>query len=243
MGQIDVLATSTELQSEFIRGLTADSSLDLLLERIVEKATQTLNANACSVFTIDASGTKATQRAGSGYQKRFNGLDDVPVVPANEVIDNPVEHDDRLGFTGWILSTGKPLLARSPEEVSSHPHHSRRQQILGDEIRLQTFLGVPIRGLHGEVVGVIKAERTLHDRTVSQPASQPFSEKDQLALQTIARVASRCITYVKMASQGAVTEGMTSWSRDVISEAAGTEGELDSFLNIIVEVTAAVSAQ
>src|SRR5262249_9004428 len=124
-----------------------------------------------------------------------------------------------------------------------HPHRSGRQQIEDQDIHLQTFLGVPIRGLFGEVVGVIKAERRIEPEpdTASTSRPKPFSEQDQLALQPLSLVASRCITYVEMGRTGREAEAVTSWSRDVILEAAGTEDELDKFLDIIVEVAAAAT--
>lgn len=235
--QIDILKTSTDLQSDLIRKLESNSIVTEMMTMIVNKTHDLLKASACSVFTIDPSGRRATQIAGTGYQAPFNLKHDIKVVPASQVQESPND-GNVLGLTGWILSTGKPFLARTPEEVTNHPHYGRRLQIPGQEIiLLQSFLGVPLRGLHGEVIGLIKAERRLPE--IGERPIASFSVEDQLALETIARVASRCITYLEMAAEGKEIEAITAWARDVISEAVATEGEMDIFLDMVVKVTAA----
>jgi len=237
--EVTILRASIDLQTRFIRLLNGNPDLDNVLAEIAETTTGTLQADACTIFTVDPDGLTATQRAGTGYQSGFNGLHDIRVVPAREVKEQPEEHE-KLGLTGWILSTAKPLLARSPEEVVDHPHHGRRQQIEGEEIRLRSFLGVPIRGFQGKIIGAVKAERRVREiESTSEEAGAVFSVDDELAMETIARVASRSIVYLQMAQQGLAAAALTSWARDVITEAAGSEVELDSFLDIVVRVTAA----
>lgn len=235
--QIDILKTSTDLQSELIRKLNTESVITEMMTTIVDRTHDLLKSSACTVFTIDSSGDRATQIAGTGYQAPFNLKHDVKVIPASLVQENP-DNNAVLGLTGWILSTGKPFLARTPEEVENNPHYGKREQIPGQKtILLQSFLGVPLRGLHGEVIGLIKAERRLPESSERKIA--PFSVEDQLALETIARVASRCITYIEMAAGGKEIEAITAWARDVIADAVATEGEMDIFLEMVVKVTAA----
>jgi GAF domain-containing protein/AAA+ ATPase superfamily predicted ATPase len=238
--QLDVLKVSTDLQSDLLRGLRVQSRLANMMTQVVGKTHQALNADACTIFGIDPGGKSATQLAGTGYQEQFNGKGDIRVVPADRVPDEP-EEGQELGLTGWILSTGKPFLARTSQELAEHPHHSGKRngiQTPGQVLRLQSFLGVPVRGLHGEIVGVIKAERRLAGDE-SGDVQKAFSIGDQLALETLARVASRCITYQEMAQEGQEKAAVTAWARDVIAEAVTTEGELDSFLDIVVNVAAA----
>jgi CheY-like chemotaxis protein/GAF domain-containing protein len=241
LAPVDVLNTSADLQSSLIRNISGSSVLDSILRDIVTQAAGVLRADACAIFTVDQpERRRATQRAGTGYQEPFQGAQDVRVVPDSQVRESP-EPGDELGLTGWILSSGKPFLAHSPEELRGHPHHSGRfdhlQSPEGD-LLVGSFLGVPIRGLRGDVIGMIKAERRLF--TQNKP-SEAFSVHDELALESIARVASRCIAYHAMAREGpeAEAEAVTSWARDVIAEAVATEGEVDSFLDIVVKVTAA----
>lgn len=232
---INILQESTELQSELIREMSAQSRLTDMMAKIVESTSKILDASACTVFTIDADGETATQQAGTGYQKQFNGKRDVKVVPPDEVLDKPGK--DKLGLTGWILSTGKPFLAKTPEEIRRHPHHRGVYdplQLPDQHLRLQSFLGVPLRGLRGQVVGVIKAER----RVVENRTTPPFSVDDQIALETIGRVASKCVAYLAMAHEDKENEAITAWARDVIEDAAAAEGRLDIFLDIAAHVTA-----
>ena len=242
VSQSDIVRFTTELQSDLIRSLGGQSDLATIMTEVVEKTAQALRASACSVFTIDPGRDRATQCAGSGYQKRFSGERDVCVLPANEVPEKPAP-GEALGLTGWILSTGKPFLATSQEELAAHPHHSGRfdsVQLPETELQLQSFLGVPIRGLHGEIIGMIKAERRLPDlEDMMGSRAAPFSVEDELALETVARVASRCITYLEMVRTGHAIDAIAAWARDVIAEAAATEGELDTFLDTAVKVTGA----
>jgi signal transduction histidine kinase/CheY-like chemotaxis protein len=235
-------AVPVDLQAHLIRKLNKETDRSLILAELVEIISKTLGASACSIFTIDPGDNRATQQAGSGYQKQFNGKRDVVVVPANQVQEKP-ERGQELGLAGWILSTGKPFLAETPSELSNHPHHSGRfdsDQVPSEKLEIETFLGVPIRGLRGEIIGVIKAERQCSDgRCTPRNPPIPFSVEDELALETIARIASRFLTYLTMAKDGKEGDAITAWARDVISETAATEGELDAFLDLAAKVTAA----
>jgi signal transduction histidine kinase/ActR/RegA family two-component response regulator len=225
-------STPAVLQSRLIRILTEEPCLERILKEVAANTTKELNASACAVFTIDADGQRATQRAGTGYQEQHNGKNDVRVIAAEDVPEQP-DSEERLGLTGWCLSTGKPFLASSANDVTEHTHYLARQ---GHDLLAHAFLAVPIRGMDGEVVGVIKAERQLGDPDVP---GHPFSIADELALETVARIANRCIHYVDLARAGKSSRAITAWARDVIEDASATEGELDSLLGTVVNVTAA----
>jgi GAF domain-containing protein len=238
---MDILKLSTGLQSGLIKTLSAQSEIQEILTQIVKETAEALKASACTVFTIDPGGRTATQQAGTGYQEQFVGKKDVQVLPANQVLENP-EPDEKLGLTGWILSTGKPFLARTPEELLQHPHHSGERdaiQVPGEELRLQSFLGVPLRGFRGEVIGMIKAERRVKGGGRENGEKvEPFSVQDQLALETIALVISKCNAYLEMIQEGKEHEAITAWARGVIEEAVATEEGLDRFLEIVADVVA-----
>jgi signal transduction histidine kinase/CheY-like chemotaxis protein len=242
--QTDISRVSADLQSEFIRSLDRPIDLAGVLDDLVERAEKVLRADACTVFTIDVLRERAVQQAGSGYQRQFNGKDDIHVLAASAVSELP-KKGEALGLTGWILSTGKPFLARTAADFESHPHHSGRYddiQLPGEHLRIHSFLGVPFRGLRGEVVGMIKAERRVTDRSVPGTGSSSgtsFSVEDELALETIAIVAARCITYIDMAQRQQTAQAITAWAREIIAEAAASQGELDNFLEIAVKATAA----
>jgi GAF domain-containing protein len=237
---VDILRLSTELQCKLLYHLTASSPSDLptMLDEIVRHTADVLKASACSVFIIDSEGSSATQLAGTGHQAAFAGAK-CKVLPADQVPDAP-EEDEKLGLTGWILSTGRSFLAQSPEELEQHPHRTGRHdpaQLPAGHLRLQTFLGVPLRGLYGEVLGLIKAERRQDEQTDEKTES--FSITDQIVLETVARVASKCRVYLGIAESGRLEDAITAWARDVVAEAVATEGDLDNFLGIVVSVMAA----
>src|SRR5271157_1543889 len=237
-----VFRQCVEVQTSFIRSLTSETTVEHLMGEVVSTVAKLLKPDACAVFTADRQNGRAVQRAGWGYQQRFTGERDVRVVPAKEVPDVP-EPGSELGLTGWILSTGKPFLARTPEEFLAHPHHSGRfdkVQLPDRKLLVTSFLGVPFRGPRGEVTGMIKAERRLADPGESQTGpTEPFAEEDELALAMIARVAGRAVTYLEMAQRGEEIEAVTAWACDVVAEAAAMEEALDSFLDTVVPVTAA----
>ena len=202
---------SVELQCDLLRDLSPTSDLNSTLTKIVDRVAEVLQANACSIYTLDADGNSATQRAGTGYQERFVNEARCRVVPSGQVPDTPAD-EQKLGLTGWILSTGKSFLAETPEELATHPHrlgiHDPRQ-LPEEELRLQTFLGVPLRGLRGEVIGLLKAER----RASEDAPVAPFSVHDQIVLESIARVASKSLVYMEMARTGELDPAITAWAR------------------------------
>jgi GAF domain-containing protein len=235
----NTLKLSTAIQSQLIKNLRPDSTIKELLDCIVCRVAEELQASAASIFMIDPSGGTATQLAGFGYQKQFIDLGQVDVLPISEVLDSPANDTTKLGLTGWILSKGQSFLARNPEELHHHPHYSGKhdpEMLPGARLILETFLGVPMRGTRGEVIGVIKAER----RSNGEGAAKSFDINDQILLETVGRVASKCVVYQKMAVAGEMDAALTAWTREVINEAAATEGELDSFLDIVVAVMASV---
>ena len=65
---INVLRLSVELQCDLLRDLSPTSDLTSTLTKIVDRVAEVLQANACSIYTLDADGNSATQRAGTGYQ-------------------------------------------------------------------------------------------------------------------------------------------------------------------------------
>jgi len=235
----NTLKLSTEIQSQLIRELNPQSTLRELLGRVVQRAAEVLKTSAASIFLIDPSGETATQRAGTGYQEQFVDIVQVRLVPPQAVKELPANPVEKLGLTAWILSKGQPFLAGSQEELRNHPHYSGRhdpEMLPGEKLVLKTFLGVPLRGLRGEVIGLIKAER----RSNGEGGVKDFNVNDQIVLETVGRVASKCVIYQKMAVSGELDAALTAWARDVIGEAVATEGDLDSFLDIVVSVMASV---
>ena len=229
---------SADIQCFFLRTLSPQLEQDKVLQYITEQLKTILQASACSIFIVDEGGKTATQRAGDGYQRDFIGIGKCEVVSEDQVDDNRPLPEKPLGITGWILSSGKSFLARTAEEVFNHPHRlgTHDPAMSPDrQLHLQTFLGVPIRGLHGEIIGAIKAERR-YDPSLTINA---FSVEEQIVLETVARVTSRSLGYLETTRTRNVDNATTAWARDVISEASVTEGDLDGFLSLVVNVVAA----
>ncbi len=232
---MDSMKLSTSLQSALINVLEDKSTVKEMLTMIVIRAAEVLESSDCTIYIVDAEGQTAALLASTDYQHQFEKAQ-CRVIPADKVQIHPRD-DEKLGLTGWILSTGKSFLARTPEELARHPHHSGKNdpvELHEEESLLQTFLGVPLRGLRGEVIGLIKAER----RAGEHEWVEAFSVHDQIVLETVARVASKCLVYLDMARTGNTDAALTAWARDIVGEAAATEGELDSFLDIVVDVMA-----
>jgi GAF domain-containing protein len=246
--EVNVLRLSTDLQTELIRKPTLKSDLHVLLDSIVAKASEVLQADASAIYIVDSptesEGTRtATMRAAQGYQSYAVDVAQC-VISSPEEASNQPKRGEELGLTGWVISTGRSFLAKSPDDVMQHPHWSgkydnfQKRELAGTkvnvkELKLAAFLAVPVRNPQGQVIGALKAERL--------EGKDAFSVNNQIVLETLARVAGRCITYDEYARQGHVNEAITSWTRDVIAEAVATEGELDAFLDIVVQVTAAAT--
>jgi len=216
-----------------------DASVKSLLQGIANFAHEALRADACSIFLRDPKKDIIRQVAGTGYQEKFVGKAPKSIVPPENVPARPAKKQ-KLGLTSWIISTGLPFLAKSPEELRGHRHHRGdydKVQMPGQELTLQTFLGVPIRGLQQEVRGMIKAERCVKADT----PVEPFSEQDESTLSNIAVAAGRCLDYIKLSKEGKPQDAVTAWVRDVILTTSTAEPDLPSFLNVVAEVMAAVA--
>jgi GAF domain-containing protein len=231
-----ILEQSATLQTDLIDRLRkGNCTRREMLQLISDKVSDVLKADACAIYIIEKQNSKAFQRAGTGYQRQFVDQAQCRVVPADQVAENPGA-EKRLGLTSWILSTGKVLLARSPEEITQHPHHSGifDQEMLNDKAKtVMTFLGVPYY-MHGEIVGLIKVERC----AVSSKGVKSFEVEDVILLETMARVTGKFLTYFEMVKKGHRhrENALVAWTRSVLSEVASAEGEIDSFLDIIVRV-------
>ncbi len=239
---MSILRLSTDLQTDLISKLTNQADVRSLLDFLVDRARKALNADACSVYLEDPQPRQskeriATMRAASGYQQYAVGKAVCAVLQPYEVIPNPGD-DEKLGLTGWVMSTGKPFLATSANDLFGHPHWSGKfdqKQMPEQELRLATFLAVPLRDLHGKIIGVLKAER-LDDSNTNQ-----FSVSDQIVLEARARVAARCIVYAEDAQRESSDAAVIAWALNIIAEAVATEGDLDAFLDIVVRVIAAAT--
>jgi len=230
---MNILRLSTGLQAELIKALNSGADTRRMMSCIADRVASddVLGVDACSICLLCPDRTVATQYAGTGYQRKYVGKAKFRIVPTDKVVELPSKQQ-RIGITSWILSVGKPFLAQSAEQLQQHPHYTGKhdpERLPGEGLGLCSLLGVPIRAAEG-VSGLIKVERRERDK--------PLTVDDEVLLKAVARVIGKCKTYAEMAEKGLREEAVAAWTIDVISEAAASESELDSFLHTVVTVTA-----
>jgi GAF domain-containing protein len=248
--EFSILRLSIGIQSHLIGMLSNHQDLQSMLDEVLKEVQTHLKSDACSVYIIDpASGNEdderiAHMRAALGYHlkglKNPNDIAFCRVIPAEQVSRKPAEKE-KLGLTGWVISTGRSFLAKYATDVTDHPHWRGTYDLLQKPdapLRLAAFLALPIRDLQGQIIGAIKAER--------EEGKDAFSVKDQITLEALSRATGRCISYHARAKKGHLSNGgleraVISWAMETIHEADATEGEMDSFLDIVVRVTAATA--
>lgn len=252
---VNVLKLSTDLQTDLLKkfvdltnkseknedGSCKDLSSirETMLDEVLANVERLLVTDACSIYIKD-SPSQATLRAARGYQKPRIGKASRKIIPAGEVTDKPAE-EERLGLTSWVISTGRTFLAANPEDFFNHAHWSGtfdkstddENDLPGSKRTLAAFLAIPLRDSRGQVIGALKAQRSV--------PNDSFSVENQIMLESLGQVAGRCIAYVEDALNGPVDSAITSWALRIFSDASTTEGELDSFLDIVVRVAAAVT--
>jgi GAF domain-containing protein len=235
----NILKLSTNLQCGLIRKLSTapnfDKLMQSLLKDIVIQAHNTLKAESCSIIIVDdptdrKGFKKATMQAGTGYNELNVGNISYKIVSSKKALPAP-EKEEKLGLTGWVISTGIAFLSSSIKDLNEHPHHIGKGVPVNR--KLGAFLAVPLRNPRGVIIGAFKAERL--------EGSAPFSPEEQMYLETFAQIAGRCIAHLEDAKTGYCDTAVIAWVLDIISEAVSSEGELDSFLDITVQVISAAS--
>ena len=234
----EILKISTELQCELIKTLVItavnDDILKGMLSTITIKAHARLKADACSIFVNDENNNKAVFSAGSGHYVDTPKEEPLSykILPPDNVPTNPTP-EEKLGITGWIISTGRSFISSKMDDLNKHPHHLGLG--IPEEKELSAFLGVPLRTPRGIINGTIKAER--------YKSKEEFTVIEQILLENLAQIAGRCIAHVHDASGGIRQKNaaIIAWALDVIAEAVSSEEELDAFLNMIVKVISAAS--
>jgi len=235
----DILKFSTDLQciliKKFAENKNTDTLFKIFLTEIVKKAAILLNADACSIFITEKTATKnetlkSIMRVGTGYHKK--GVDEIwyKVLPPEVVPENPT-NEEKLGVTGWVISTGRAFLSSSEEEIRKLPHCLGKG--VPDDQELDAFLAVPLRTPRGKIIGGFKAERL--------KKSKPFSVVEQMLLETFAQIAGRSIVHLEDVQNNNINSPIIAWVLDVITETVASEENLDDFLDIVVRLISAGS--
>jgi threonine dehydrogenase-like Zn-dependent dehydrogenase/transcriptional regulator with GAF, ATPase, and Fis domain len=213
----------------FFKATKDDFQQKDMLQQICEFSNNALQANACSIFLVDPiDRTKAKQIAGTGYQQKFIDVAEFTIIDSDKVNEDPKSENEKLGITGWILSTGKPLLIRNSNDLYQHPHHLGKYDEDKSSRKIQAFIGVPIWDIHQKLIGVIKAE------IECEAKSDGFSEQDESSLIKIAKGIALCLEYYNLSQEGKVWDAIKAWALDVIGIASSEESDLPSFIQSMV---------
>jgi signal transduction histidine kinase len=130
-----------------------------LQERVVELCKDVFDAEACSLFLFDENREHLWMMAARGYSAKFIGRT-ARFASRDQVVENPTTDDEKLGITGWIASTGRPVMSNSASEHRAHPHWRGVHDIeqFGPDKSVHNFYGVPLKMSEDEVIGVLKVE-------------------------------------------------------------------------------------
>ena len=161
--------------------LAAGSSMEMLVNQVVETTARVMNAKAASLYLVDKATDELVIQAGAGYQKRLLAQGKRAAYARGE------------GVTGWIWQKGKPFKADIYADLRAHPAWLGKQ----DDLQLQTpssFLGLPLKvnelTSSEDVIGVLKVEDV--QPTVKHPEAH-FTDQDVLLVTMMGNVIASVI--------------------------------------------------
>jgi len=97
------------------RALLRPFDTQQLTREIVATTAETLNAEVCSLWLVDATGTRLVHQANFGFKGRES---EVPEYP----IDIEAGNDSEIpGITAWVAIRRRPFWANSHDELRKHP--------------------------------------------------------------------------------------------------------------------------
>ena len=191
-----------------------------MLNQVVETMRRVLGAEAASLFLVNDTTNKVVVQAAAGYQK--------PLVEAKAV------YEMGEGITGWIAKAGRPVRAKSWEELHRHSAWKgiHTQTYGGREP--SSFLGLPLLvtdryDQRNKVIGVLKIENIARSSSHPEPY---FTDQDELLVAAMANVIAT-VLYNSQVSQVQLEE----LSRDLaeLSSALAGGREMRDLLERVVE--------
>jgi signal transduction histidine kinase len=183
--------------------LTAELSLDALLQRLVEAAAELTGARYAALGVID--------RSGSGLERFLTtGLDDETRTAIGDLPRG-------LGILGVMIHEAVPLrlhdLGEDPRSIGFPPNHPP----------MQTFLGVPIH-LRGVAYGNLYL--------TEKDGGDDFTNEDQELVSLLASQAAVAIENARL-YEAATDWSKQLESLNEVGNALATETELDRLLDLI----------
>ena len=168
--------------------LASATDMDELLQRVVTKAAEVLNADDCSLFLLNPDGTRLVLRASCGLLAQRQG---------------EASYHMGEGLTGWVAEFGQPVRV---DHVQDDPRWRGRYTELPAEA-IGAFLAVPIRH-RGDLRGVL---RVVRERSGAGFWSNAFNTEDEVLLTTLAGQVAVAIHHQLLIDRLVHAERMAAW--------------------------------
>ncbi len=147
----------TSILADVAKAFDGKLKMNILLESIVEKLMETMNAEVCSIFLNDEDNPNVIKCvAGSGF--------------AEEIVDE-ARYEKNEGFTGTVFARGDKVNIRNRRELEALKDKKEwvgkfdylQWKIYGGESQFKNLMACPLK-LGNEIIGVIKVENKLSDK-------------------------------------------------------------------------------
>ena len=149
-----------------------------LAQHIVDVTADILNAQVCSLWLVDDTGTMLQHQANSGFRGQAGQ------VPTYRIDVDPKEADFEIkGITAWVAIRRRPFGANSHEELREHPSWKGAWDpvMYGDKAiakrEFRSMYAVPL-AWNTELLGVLKVENPQN--------AQHFSPNDRIMCEIMA---------------------------------------------------------
>jgi signal transduction histidine kinase len=159
-----------------------------LIDQVMAVAEDVLRLQACSIFLIDPVTERFVLRGSSGRLRDMVGQ---------------ISYDADEGFTGWVCSSGKPILLDNP--MSDRRWRGKYVEFPSEQVA--SFLAVPIV-LRGKSVGAIRA---LRRKTDNRFYDNRFHDDDMRLLGAIAEQLASGLETVRSTERTIRNERLAAW--------------------------------
>ncbi len=193
----DYLALMGRYESllEISRRLNSTLDIKILLQEIIEAATELTDTEVASILLVDPN---------TGVLRFEAGIN-----PSSQVALESIEVPMEGSIAGWIVQHGEPMLI---EDVRSHPSHFQQ---VDDTIEFSTrnMLGVPL-STHEKTIGALEA--------INKRREQAFTEDDVNTLTALAAQAAVAIENARLFHQNDLISEMVHELRTPLAALSAT---------------------